>query len=296
MKLLVIFNPQARSGGARNALAGLKAEFEANGVSADFMPTQKRGDATRLVAQARVADYGAVIAAGGDGTVFETVNGLFSHPREHLPPMGLIPLGTGNAFAREFDLFPENWKEAVSRICRFQTREVDVGEISGGEDSFYFLNIAGIGFATGAGLKARKLKFIGKSAYTLGTLWETIGLKSYPLSIELDGRTIEQDNVLLEVSNSRYTGTSFLIAPAARLDDGMLDVTLLRGLSRFRLLKLFPSVFKGQHVAFEEVETYQAKIIRIKSPEEKLLTVDGEFQGKTPVTITCHHQALELIV
>ena len=295
MKLLVVFNPKARSGKARGGLPELEAAFESRGISAEFLQTQKTGDATRLVAGAQVSDYRAVIAAGGDGTVFETLNGLLTHPRENLPPMGIIPMGTGNAFAREFDLFPDKRNEAVNRICRFQVHKVDIAEVSGGEGSFYFLNIAGLGFATGAGLKARQLKFVGKSAYTLGTLWETVGLKSYPLRIELDGRPVEQDNVLLEVSNSRYTGTSFLIAPAARLDDGLLDVTLLRKLSRFRLLKLFPTVFKGEHIKFEEVETYTAKTIRIESPENMLLTVDGEFRGRTPVTITCHQQALKLL-
>ena len=88
-----------------------------------------------------------------------------------------------------------------------------------------------IGFAVDAGKTSKRLKWLGNAAYTLGTLWQVLKLKSYPLRIELDGQLLEQDNVFVEVSNTRYTGTSFMIAPSAEIDDGLLDVTLLRRLS-----------------------------------------------------------------
>lgn len=296
MKLLVIINPQARSGRARNLLPALRSVFESHDVNPEFTQTKKKGDATELAANVQPGEYDAVVAAGGDGTVFEVLNGIFSHPTDKRPCLGVIPMGTGNAFAREFDLFPQNWKEAVKRICKGRSRPVDVGEILSGEDRFYFLNIAGLGFATGAGLKARKLKFIGNTAYTLGTLWETIGLRSYRLKIKLDGREVEQANVMVEVSNSRYTGTSFLIAPEALVDDGYLDVTLLRQLSRTRLLRLFPTIYSGRHVQFDEIETYRAKEIEIDGPAGMRLTVDGEFRGSTPARIRCLPKALMLLV
>ena len=274
----------------------IQAAIVSSGLDAEFVSTDAPGDATRLVAQTDLRRFDAVVAVGGDGTVFEVLNGIFSHPDDKRPSLGVVPMGTGNAFAREFDLFPENWKEAVERMCRGRARPVDVGEISCREGRFYFLNIAGMGFATAAGLKARKLKFVGKAAYTLGTLWETIGLKSYPLQVKLDGREVEQENVLVEVSNSSYTGSSFLIAPQALVDDGYLDVTLLRQLSRTRLLKLFPTIYSGRHIEFDEVETHKAKDIEIQGPPGMLLTVDGEFRGSTPARIRCLPMALNLLV
>jgi diacylglycerol kinase (ATP) len=203
-------------------------------------------------------------------------------------------MGTGNAFARDFGLMPSNWPDAVRLLAAGRTRQVDVGKAVCKGDQFYFLNIIGLGFAVDAGLAARKLKFVGNAAYTLGTLWRTLWLKSYPLVIECDGERVEQDNVFVEVSNSRFTGTRFLIAPAAEIDDGFLDVTLLRNLSRIRLLRLFPTIYKGRHVDFDEVETRRVRHLRILSPANMTLAPDGEFRGRTPVDIQCLHKDLDL--
>jgi YegS/Rv2252/BmrU family lipid kinase len=274
----------------------IRAAFEQYPVETKWLETKGQGYATALVRDADISQFDAVIAVGGDGTVFEVLNGIFSHPHASRPALGIIPMGTGNAFARDLDLFPENWKDAVSRICNGCFKQVDVGEIESETDTFHFLNIAGLGFATEAGLTARKLKFVGDAAYSLGTLWNVMRLKSYTLNIKLDGHQHCQENVLLEVSNSRFTGTSFLIAPDALIDDGLLDVTLLRKVSRLRLLQLFPTIFKGNHVHFEEIETYRVKEIEVSAPAGMLLTVDGEFRGKTPVRIRCLPGALKLLV
>ncbi len=132
--------------------------------------TRGQGHATRLVARASLDGFDGVVAAGGDGTVFEVLNGLYMHERAQRIPLGLIPMGTGNAFAREFGLMPSHWMKAINRLASANTRRVDVGHVSCPEESFYFLNIIGIGFAVDAGLAARKLKFLGSAAYTLATL------------------------------------------------------------------------------------------------------------------------------
>ena len=95
---------------------------------------------------------------------------------------------------------------------------MDVGLAECGADRFHFLNIIGMGLPVDAGLTARRLKLLGNGAYTLATLWQVLRLHSHALQMEVDGERIEQDNVFVEVSNSCYTGTHFLIAPGARLD------------------------------------------------------------------------------
>jgi diacylglycerol kinase (ATP) len=144
-----------------------------------------------------------------------------------------------------------------------------------------------MGFAVDAGLKARKMKFFGEAAYTLATLWQVLRLKSYPLELDLDGRAMTSDNVFVTISNSRFTGTHFLIAPEAKIDDGQFDVTILQRLPRLRLLKLFPTIYSGRHVEYTEVSTCKASRINICSPEGFLLGPDGEFLGSTPAEITC---------
>lgn len=294
MKLLIIFNPEAAHGRSVNKLKGIRAKFESLGIQAKFMPTSHPGHGRELVAEADLADFDGLIAAGGDGTVFEVVNGLYDHPASERIPLGLLPIGTGNAFARELELQPGEWSKAIDILHRGRIRKMDVAHVRSAEQSYYYLNIVVMGFGVKASLTAKKLKFLGNSAYTLATLWQVLKLKCYPLELEIDGRTVRSDNVFVSISNSRYTGTHFLIAPGAVIDDGLLDVTILSRLRRSRLLSLFPTIYKGGHVEYEEVSTHQASSIIICSPEAMLMGPDGEFCGITPAEITCLHQDLTI--
>jgi diacylglycerol kinase (ATP) len=247
-----------------------------------------------LLSDADLSAFDGIIAAGGDGTLFEVVNGLYQHKRENRLPLGLIPVGTGNAFARDLGLQPGDWARGIDIIRTGRLRPLDVGRVETETETFYFLNIIGLGFPVDAMKTSKKLKMVGKAAYTLAVIREMLRLKSYRLVIEIDGNKIEEDNVFVEISNTRYTGTSFLIAPAARLDDGLLDVTLLRKLPKLRLLRLFPTIYSGAHVKFEEVTTCTASKVKILIPRNRLLAPDGELHGDTPVTINCLRQDLEI--
>jgi diacylglycerol kinase family enzyme len=120
-------------------------------------------------------------------------------------------------------------------------------------------------------------------------------MRSRRMRLEVDGRVLEDQLLMVEVSNSRYTGTDFLMAPGARLDDGLLDVTLVRALPRRRLLRLFPSIYDGSHVGFEEVTVLQGCEIRLSAESEQALVVDGELRGHTPAFIRCLPAALKLL-
>ena len=296
MKLLVIFNPNAAYGRSVKKLADIKARFESLGIKTRFIPTTYPGHGVELVTATDLSSFDGLIAAGGDGTLFEVLNGLYKHPKAARIPLGLIPIGTGNAFARDLGLQPAAWWDAIDLLHRGQTREVDVGFVKSADQSYYFLNIVGMGFSVAAGMAALKLKFLGNAAYTLATLWKVLNLKSYPLVLEIDGKTIHSNNVFVTISNTRYTGTHFMIAPDAVIDDGLLDVTLLEGLSRRRLLKLFPTIYSGRHIEYREISTRKANVIKIHSPEAMLLGPDGEFCGSSPAEIICLHKDLNFFV
>jgi diacylglycerol kinase (ATP) len=293
MRLLLIFNPHASAGRAKKLLPGVRAALQ-KFAGLDVIQTRGGGDATRAVAQANLSAYDGVVAAGGDGTLFEVLNGLYEHPQIDRLPLGLVPVGTGNAFARDLGLMPGDWKKGIDIIRKGSTRQVDVGRVQTPSESFYFLNIIGAGLPVEAMKSAEKLKFIGNSAYTMATLWHAMKLKSYPLIIEIDGKKIEKESMFVEVSNTRYTGTSFLIAPAALLDDGLLDLTLVSRLSRVRLLRLFPTIYRGQHIRYPEVFTCKAREIKVIAPGGMMLAPDGEFRGSTPVQISCLHRDLHI--
>jgi len=293
LKLLLIFNPNAFSGRATRLLSRVQADLQ-KFCQLTVKLTDHSGHGCELVADTPLTDFDGVIAAGGDGTLFEVLNGLYQHERSERVPLGVIPIGTGNAFARDLGLMPGDWHQAIEIISSGVTRPMDVGQVVLSDRIYHFLNIIGMGFPVDAMRTAAKLKKIGSSAYTIAVILELLRLRSYPLELQLDGKQIQQDNIFVEISNTRYTGTSFLMAPEAELDDGFLDVTLLRKTPRLRLFQLFPSIYKGRHVEFEEISTFKAREIRISAPENARLVPDGEFQGKTPATITCLKKDLEI--
>jgi diacylglycerol kinase (ATP) len=287
LKLLVIFNPKAAYGRSLRKLAAIQATFARLGLKATFMPTTHPGHGKELVASAELAGFDGLVAAGGDGTVFEVLNGLYTHPRAARIPLGLLPIGTGNAFARELGLQPGAWSDAIDILVQGHTRQVDVASVQSADKSYYFLNIVLMGFSVDASLTGHKLKFLGETSYTLATLWQVLKLKSYPLDMKIDGRVVRGDNIFVAISNSRFVGTHFLIAPDAVIDDGLLDVTILRKLKRSRLLRLFPTIYSGRHVEYKEVSTHRATCIDICSPQGMLMGPDGEFCGHSPAEIRC---------
>jgi diacylglycerol kinase (ATP) len=289
----MVFNPHAAVGRAGRLLPDLCAALE-RFATLEVVQTRGAGDAVERVAQADLSGYDGLIAAGGDGTLFEVLNGLYAHPVERRIPLGLVPVGTGNAFARDLGLRPGDWEKGVGIIRAGRLRRVDVGRVTHEGGAYHFLNIVGAGLPVDAMRAAERLKFLGKSAYSVAALWRAMRLRTYPLRVEIDGELIEQEALFVEISNSRYTGTSFLMAPAAELDDGLLDVTLLRRLSRRRLLRLFPTIYHGRHVEYAEVLTRKARCVRLMAPPGLQLAPDGEFRGCTPATVECLRRDLSI--
>lgn len=300
LKLLIIFNPHAGSGRALSYLPLLKNHLNKLNIRYEIHKTQSSGHGKKLIEQAELEHFDAVIAAGGDGTLFEVINGLMNLSPEQRTPFGVIPVGTGNAFSRELGLLPTDWQKGIDIISKQNTQAIDVGHAQSPSDDFYFINIIGMGFVVNAGKTTLKIKKLGKSAYTLATLWETAKLKKYPIKLSMidahdNVEILNEDLVFVEVANSRYTGTSFLIAPDAKINDGLLDVILLKKISRLKILRLFPTIYSGNHINYEEVETRKVKSIHIETQQPMPLMPDGEFKGHTPVTITCMSKALSIL-
>ena len=291
MRLLLVFNPHAAAGRAAGLLGPLRRALR-RFADVEIHVTNGPGEATDMVSGADLSRCDGVLAGGGDGTLFEVLNGLYAHAPSARPPLGVIPVGTGNAFARDLGLAPGDWEKGVELVEAGATRAFDVGEVEWPAGSYRFLNIVGAGLPVDVMHFTDRLKILGRSAYTFGTLLKAMQMRCYPLRLELDRRVVERDCLFVEIANTRYTGTSFLIAPGAEPDDGLLDVILVSRLARRRVLQLFPSVYEGRHVEYEEVETFRAREIRIASEKPIGLAPDGELRGETPVTIRCGHREL----
>ncbi|MFC2139798.1 diacylglycerol/lipid kinase family protein [Bacteroidota bacterium] len=296
MKLLYLNNPAAGHKNGVKIYPKILKYFEKCGIDFDNFQTEYAGHGTEIVKSADLNKYDAIAVSGGDGTVYEALNGYFNNNSERRIPFGVIPIGRGNALARDLGLFPPSYSEAIDTIVNGKTTMVDVGKFTTEGKTLYFLNILGFGFVTDVGQTASKIKFLGNLSYLTGVFYQTAALKSYNLKIELDGKVLERDNVFVEISNSRYTGKDFLMAPDAKIDDGFLDVTLANKITRRRLLIALPKIFTGKHIFMKEIESIQAKHIKIETDPPKLLTPDGQLLGTTPIEVECLKQAIEVFV
>jgi diacylglycerol kinase (ATP) len=299
MKILVIYNPQAGGGRAKVLLPDISAYIEEKGLHAQIVTTEYSGHAVEIAAKAKLDDYDAIIASGGDGTLFEVLNGYYQNPiqisKENKPPIGLIPNGTGNAFMKELKLSATDWKKAIDIIAQNNPRMIDVGKFITEDKTYHFLNIVGMGFVTEIAEASIPLKWMGNTAYTVATLLKMIFLKSQKMTIEIDGKCLERDGIFVEVANSQYTGTTFFIAPEAEIDDGKLDIIILNKISRLRLLKVFTSIFDGTHINYPEIEYIKAKSIKVIEEKPGKLLPDGEILGSTPVEIECLHKDIKFL-
>jgi YegS/Rv2252/BmrU family lipid kinase len=291
VKTLLVYNPVAAHKRAGKILPQVEDRFNQTGIEFELKKTDYPEHAVDIVKEADFKKFDGIVAAGGDGTLFEVINGYFQNPGQNRIPLGVLPVGTGNAFARDLEMDVSRWEEAVDIIGRGKIRKVDVGLFKTHGQNYYFMNIMGLGFVADVGKTARRLKVFGNVSYTLGVLYQTLFLKAYDLTIEADGKKMERKNIFVEISNTRYT-SNFLMAPNAEIDDGLLDVTLLRKISRRRLIQCFPKIFTGEHILLDEIEQFTAKKISIKTSNPKVITPDGELVGITPVEVECLHQAV----
>ncbi len=293
MKLLIIYNPQAGGGRAAGLLQSIKQYLERLKISATFLMTEYSGHAVELAQSADLRGYDGLIASGGDGTLFEVLNGYMLNASGNKLVLGLIPNGTGNAFMKDLGLQKHDWQRAIDIILQNQPKPLDIGKLISQGQTHYFINIVGMGFVSKVALAAVPLKWMGNAAYTAATLQKLINLKAQDITLEIDGKTIQRQGVFVEVANSRYTGTSFLMAPKAKLDDGLLDVVVLNKISRLKLLRLFTSIYDGSHIEYPEIEYFQAKQVKVIESEPTQLIPDGEVIAETPAEFECIHHAIQ---
>jgi YegS/Rv2252/BmrU family lipid kinase len=293
MKALLIYNPQAGHRRAKKLLPYIESLFAKHKIDFDLHLTDYPEHGIEIVGRVNFNTYDCLVAAGGDGTLFEVINGYYKNKSTRRIPLGILPIGTGNAFARDLELDNAHVEDAIKVIGNQNLKKVDVGYFKTHGQEYYFLNILGIGFVADVTETAHKLKLFGNLSYTLGVFYRTIFLKSNHVIVDMDGQKIERDTTFIEISNTRYTA-NFLMAPNAKIDDGLLDVTLAGKFNRTRLMQCFPKIFTGEHIYLDEVETFQASQIKILTDVSKVLTPDGELIGITPVEIICLPRAIEV--
>ena len=248
----------------------------------------------KIASKLKIDEYDAVISVGGDGTNFHVLNGLLScfNP-EQIPPVGIIPIGSGNSFARDFDIYSVD--DGIRSIVENKTKWIDVCSFSQDENIFYFVNLAGLGFVTDVAKTAQKFKWLGDFSYVIGIFHRTANLHFHDMELELDGQVISGEKCFVVFCNSRFTGGNMLMAPEAKIDDGLMDIIIVEKLSRTSLLSTLPKIYSGNHIRHPAVRCITAKKAKIKTRPDKALLPDGEVFGNTPTTITVHHKMIRYL-
>ncbi len=285
MKIALITNPCAGGYRSQRLLPMVKKRLSAQKIAFDVYLTRHSEHIAEIVNSISLQEYDALVAMGGDGTNYHTLNAILKyHNQERLPRLGIIPSGRGNSFARDLQLFtPE---DAINALSRNTTRPVDVCSFTQNTDVYYFVNLMGLGFVTDVARTAARFRRTGDFSYILGIWYRMYNLKFYDLRIEIDEKVISGKNCLVEICNSKYTGGEMLIAPEAQIDDGLFDAVIVEPLSRLGMLVMVYKLFKGTHVDNPIVRVIKGKTAEIFTKPEKKLLPDGEMFGVTPTLIT----------
>ena len=296
MKPLAIVNPASGGGRCGRNAPRVLDEWARRGRAFDAATTRGPGDATEIAGRARLEGRRAFVAMGGDGTLFEVVNGLARPGADDSDLVVCVaPLGTGNSLARDLpsvSLDHVDEDEAFSRACA-----TDLLRVTCRERTFYCANMISYGFAAAVGRVVNNhLKPLGPLGYSVGVLWMVAWLAPHLLPYRLDGGTMRREKLtLLSVANSRYTGAAMLMAPDARIDDGLIDIISSGKLGRLELLRLFPKIFDGSHVGHRAVRQERSTSLEFDFDGPVGMIADGEYIEATPQRIDIVPKALRMI-
>lgn len=270
MRTALVINPTAGRGKGRILAERIQQLLRESGLEFGSHYTRQPREGIDLVH--RLAEtHGHILVAGGDGTWFEAVNGAMRTPQR--PRLGLIPIGTGNDFAKMLG-FGNDWRAACHRIAAGHTRAVDIGRCN--QD--YFANGAGIGFDAQVSREARRIRYLrGNAVYLLAVVRTLLLRYATPeVTIEHDTGTLQQTITLVAAANGRCYGGVFHIAPDAEIDDGYLELVCARGLGRLHILRLLPKVLAGRHIGDPAITTLRTRQVTIRSTVPLPLHLDGE--------------------
>lgn len=287
----LIYNPTSGRELIKRSLPEILEKLELAGYEASCHATTGAGDATKAARIAVERRYDIVIAAGGDGTIHEVVNGLAE--QEYRPQLGIIPAGTTNDFARALQI-PRDVSSAVDIITKGDRIPVDIGRIN----DKYFINIAGGGRITELTYEVpSKLKtMLGQLAYYLKGVEMLPSIKASDVRIEYDGKLFEGEAMLFLVGLTNSIGGFEKLAPDASINDGLFSLLILKKINLAEFIRIATLAIRGEHVNDPNVIYTQANRVKVSSSETVQLNLDGEFGGLLPTEFENLYRHLEVFV
>jgi diacylglycerol kinase (ATP) len=277
-KAKLIYNPTSGREDIKNKLADILNRLDCGGIEASCHATSGEGDAAAIAAAEQ--DYDLIIAAGGDGTLNEVVNGIAG--KEHRPSLGIFPCGTTNDFATSLGI-PKSWEAFVDLVIRQETRTIDIGQAN----ERFFINIAGGGILTEVTYEVpSKLKtMVGPLAYYMKGIEKITAHAPQELMIRANNQPFIHDEFMLFlITNSTSVGGFRRLAPGALIDDGLFDFVAVKKCTIAEMLRLVTLTFKGEHLDDKRLLHFRTDYLEVSSPKCVQLNLDGERGGILPGT------------
>lgn len=295
MKFIITVNPHGGKKLGPRLLNRVKPLFEAKGIELFVVETTFAGHAKELANQLNITEYDGFIGIGGDGTLHEIINGMLSRHDGRKIPIGIIPGGSGNSYMHDLQLTDP--LKAAKAIINGKTRALDTAKVEVNHIIKYSNNMIGWGLVTDVGNQAEHFRWLGTNRYTILSVVEVLRHKSRPATLIMDDKKIEDEFTFIIACNSIHVGKGMKMAPKARLDDGLIDLIVIRsGVSRTRLLQVLPKLFDGSHINEPELEYYQTSQFSLIPETDEILNIDGEIMGSTPIKVEMISNAFDMFV
>lgn len=305
-KWMVIVNPNAGVGKGEKDWGKIYDLLFKNDIQFDSVFTKHKEHAIALTTKFIKKGYRRFIVAGGDGTLNEVVNGIFF--QKNVPTsdflLAMIPVGTGNDWCRMFHI-PFKYKQAIKVLKEEKTFIQDIGKVNyfnaSNQKWRYFINVAGMGYDAVVAEKTNKDKEMGRGGaltYLKNLFTSLLFYKYSNIEIRIDNANegIKSKTFSLSVGICKYNGGGMTQLPHAIPDDGLLDMTHIKKLGKFTVLKEVKHLYDGSFINHPKVDTYSGSSFQITSEPTINLEVDGESLGHSPFTFEIIPKSLKVVV
>jgi diacylglycerol kinase (ATP) len=289
-KIKIIVNPNAGGGRGRKLFPVLRQKLLDRNISFHLQFSESAEHVTHLARQAQSEGYNIVTACGGDGTAHRALQAMVGNRST----LAFIPVGSGNDFSVNLGI-PDDLDFACDLLTKGKVRKIDVIQVNSDR---YMAGVGGVGFDSEVTFLANRLsRFIsGKATYVLPVLYKTLVYQPKIISLQLDNETLQGPVLMVAFGNIKSYGKGMKITPLAEPDDGLFDVCWIDPVKKFRLLRFFPTVFRGEHTEMPEVYYCRSTSARVESSFPLDFYADGEFICQTPFLLRLVPQALRVLV
>ncbi|MBO1513062.1 diacylglycerol kinase [Metabacillus bambusae] len=291
-KARIIYNPTSGRELFKKHLPEVLQKFEQAGYETSCHATTCEGDAIQAAKVAGERGFDLIVAAGGDGTINEVVNGIAE--LEERPQLAVIPVGTTNDFARAIGIPLNNVIQAVEVILNGEPQKIDIGRVN----DHYFINIAGGGRLTELTYEVpSKLKtMVGQLAYYLKGMEMLPSIRPSEVEIEYDGKLFQGEIMLFLVSLTNSVGGFEKLAPDSKLNDGMFDLLILKKANLAEFIRVASLALRGEHINDEHIIYTKANRVKVTNNDKMQLNLDGEYGGLLPGEFVNLYQHIDVMM